>query len=49
VYAEFDCPLGHPPGRIPIEDDIRQWGRCDDLDGVLVEVGGSRRWALNTE
>jgi hypothetical protein len=46
VDAEFDCPLGDSPSRVPIEDDTGKRGRRDNLDGVLVEVGAFWRATL---
>jgi hypothetical protein len=40
VDKELDYPLGDPPGRVPVEDDIIHRSRCDDLDRVLMEVRG---------
>jgi hypothetical protein len=45
VDTELDYPFGDSPSHVPIEDDIRQRGRSDDLDEVLVEVRASRCWA----
>jgi hypothetical protein len=47
VDSEFDCPLSDSSIRVPIKDDLGEWRRCDDLDGVLVEVRGQSPLGLD--